>query len=211
MLAPESLRDETAMKAVRALAAALLLAASTVAMAQDAARAEEIVMGKCFVCHGVDGESSSPLFPRLAGQHARYIERQLADYKSGRRASSTMKPMVEDLTQADFKALGAYFEARKPQPHPVADPELAKAGQSLFERGNPNSGMAACASCHGANGAGTATLPRLAGQHALYTENQLKAFNKRERTNDNAVMQSIAGKLSALEMKAVAVYISGLE
>jgi cytochrome c553 len=71
--------------------------------------------------------------------------------------------------------------------------------------------MAACTSCHGANGAGTETLPRLAGQHALYTENQLKAFNKRERTNDNAVMQSIAGKLSALEMKAVAVYISGLE
>ena len=78
-------------------------------------------------------------------------------------------------------------------------------------RGNPYSGVAACAGCHGAKGGGTETLPRLAGQHAQYTENQLKAFNKRERTNDNAVMHSIASKLSELELKSVAAYISGLE
>ena len=83
-------------------------------------------------------------------------------------------------------------------------------GRFVFLRGNPYSGVAACASCHGPKGGGTETLPRLAGQHAQYTENQLKAFNKRERTNDNAVMHGIASKLSELELKAVAAYISGL-
>ena len=193
------------------IASALLVASLAAAAADDAARAEQIVQGKCFICHGADGESSSPVFPRLAGQHARYIERQLADYKSGKRASSTMKPMVEDLSAADFKALGAYFESRKPQAHPVADPELAQVGRFIFVRGNPYSGVAACAGCHGAKGDGTETLPRLAGQHAQYTENQLRAFNKRERTNDNAVMHGIASKLSELELKSVAAYISGLE
>jgi cytochrome c553 len=199
------------MNLVLSLAGALLIAAASSQAADDKARAEEIVQGKCFICHGADGESSSPVFPRLAGQHSRYIERQLADYKSGKRASSAMKPMVEDLSPADFKALGAYFESRKPQAHKVDDPELAQVGRFVFLRGNPYSGVAACAGCHGAKGDGTETLPRLAGQHALYTENQLRAFNKRERTNDNAVMHSIASKLSELELKSVAAYISGLE
>lgn len=199
------------MRRLRILATALLLGTAPLAWADDMKRAEEIVQGKCFVCHGADGESSSPVFPRLAGQHARYIERQLADYKSGRRKSSAMQPMVEDLTPADFKALGLYFESRKPQAHAVADPELAQVGRFIFVRGNPYSGVAACSSCHGAKGGGTETLPRLAGQHAQYTENQLKAFNKRERTNDNAVMHAIASKLSELELKAVSSYISGLD
>jgi cytochrome c553 len=198
------------MRFVLSIAGALLIATASSHGADDK-RAEEIVQGKCFICHGADGESSSPVFPRLAGQHARYIERQLADYKSGKRASSTMKPMVDDLSAADFKALGAYFEARKPQAHKVDDPELAQVGRFVFVRGNPYSGVAACAGCHGAKGDGTETLPRLAGQHAQYTENQLRAFNKRERTNDNAVMHSIASKLSELELKSVAAYISGLE
>ena len=199
------------MRRLSLLALTLLLQAPFVSRADDMKRAEEIVQGKCFVCHGTDGESSSPLFPRLAGQHARYVERQLADYKSGRRKSTTMQPMVDDLSAADFKALGLYFESRKPQAHAVSDPELAQVGRFIFARGNPFSGVAACSTCHGATGGGTETLPRLAGQHAQYTENQLKAFNKRERTNDNAVMHGIASKLSELELKAVAAYLSGLD
>jgi cytochrome c553 len=198
------------MPRILALPLVLLLAAGLPAGAADLARAEEIVQGKCFICHGADGESSSPIFPRLAGQHARYVERQLTDYKSGRRISSTMKPMVDDLSPADFKALGAYFESRKPVAHKVEDAELAQVGRFVYQRGNPYSGVAACVSCHGPNGAGTESLPRLAGQHAQYMENQLKAFDKRERTNDNAVMHSIASKLSELELKAVAAYLSGL-
>lgn len=199
------------MRPLSTLTAILLLCSAPMGWANDQARVDEIVQGKCFICHGADGESSSPVFPRLAGQHARYIERQLADYKSGKRKSSAMQPMVEDLTAADFKLLGAFYESRKPQPHAVADPELAQVGRFVFMRGNPFSGVAACSTCHGPTGGGTETLPRLAGQHAQYTENQLKAFNKRERTNDNAVMQAIASKLSELELKAVSSYISGLD
>lgn len=193
------------------LASALaLIGASSQAQPLSHDRAEEIVQGKCFICHGADGESSSPVFPRLAGQHAGYVARQLTDYQSGRRKSSTMQPMVEGLTADDFAALGRYFEARKPVAHAVDDGELAQVGRFVFLRGNPYSGVPACAGCHGAQAHGTAQLPRLAGQHAQYTENQLKAFNKRERTNDNAVMQGIASKLSELELKAVSVYLSGL-
>ncbi|MCU0774449.1 MAG: cytochrome c4 [Ideonella sp.] len=197
------------------LAAFLVLAAGAFQPAEAAdpkqARVEEIVQGKCFLCHGADGESSSPVFPRLAGQHATYIKRQLADYKSGRRKSTTMQPMVEDLTPEDFAALGAFYESRPTKAHAVDDPELAQVGRFVYMRGNPFSGVASCASCHGPQGHGTETLPRLAGQHAQYVENQLRQFNKRERTNDNAVMHTIASKLTELEMKAVASYVSGLK
>jgi cytochrome c553 len=175
------------------------------------ARGEEIVQAKCFICHGAEGESSSPAFPRLAGQNANYMVRQLTDYKSGRRKSTTMQPMVEDLNEADFKALGVFFATRPTHGHEVADPELAAVGLYIFKHGNPDSGVASCASCHGANAHGSDNLPRLAGQHAQYTLNQLKQFNKRERTNDNAVMHGIASKLTELEAKGVASYISGLK
>ncbi|MDP1534691.1 MAG: cytochrome c, partial [Rubrivivax sp.] len=112
------------MKIKSLLFAALACWALAAAQAADLARAEEIVQAKCFICHGADGESSSPVFPRLAGQHAAYLARQLTDYKSGKRISSAMRPMVVDLTAADFQALGAYFESRKTQAHAVDDPEL---------------------------------------------------------------------------------------
>ena len=199
------------MRYLSTLAATALLAAHAGAWADGAKRAEEIVQGKCSVCHGVDGESSSPAFPRLAGQHARYVERQLADYRSGRRKSSAMQPMVEPLTPEDFPLLGAYFEQQPTFAHPVDDPELAQVGRYIYLRGNADSGVPACASCHGESGQGSATLPRLAGQHASYTERQLKQFGQRERTNDNAVMHAVASRLTALETRAVASYVSGLK
>lgn len=195
----------------RLLAALTLITAIAPAAAADLARAEEIVQGKCFICHGVDGESSSPVFPRLAGQNEVYIVRQLQDYKSGKRVSSAMQPMVSDLADADFVALGRYFASRPTHMHQVEDPELAQVGAFVYKRGNPWSGVAACAGCHGPSGYGTNALPRLAGQHAQYTEKQLREFGSRTRTNDNAVMHSIASKLSELELRAVAAYLSGLK
>jgi len=119
--------------------------------------------------------------------------------------------MVDDLSAADFEALGQYFESRPVQFHPVDDAELAQRGRFIYLHGNPDSAVPACAGCHGAAGQGTATLPRLAGQHAQYTERQLKAFNQRERTHDSAVMHTVAVKLTELELKAVASYLSGLK
>jgi len=197
-----------------AVAVAVVLASGLSAAAQaahDLARAEEIVQGRCFVCHGAEGESSSPLFPRLAGQNAAYLARQLADYQSGRRQNSTMRPMVEGLSPSDFQALGAWFASRPTRGHVVADAELARAGRVVYARGNASAGVSACASCHGDGAHGTATLPRLAGQHAQYIENQLRQFNTRQRNNDQGVMHAVASRLSEHELKAVAAYLSGLE
>nr|MBL8410482.1 cytochrome c4 [Dechloromonas sp.] len=189
----------------------MLANSGTAAEKLDMARAEEIVSGRCFLCHGLEGEAASPVFPRLAGQHAEYIAKQLAEFKSGKRKSDTMKPQSEDLTPAEMKAIGAYFQAKNIGGRPAKDAELLAVGKYVFNRGNQFSGLPACSSCHGAKGLGTPQLPRLAGQHPRYTEDQLKQFNKRERTNDNAVMHTVASKLSELETHAVAEYIATLE
>lgn len=177
----------------------------------DLARAAEISTARCGLCHGVDGDSSSPLYPRLASQHHQYIAKQLADFKAGRRKSDTMASMATDLTQEEMLALGVYFEQKPTKPRLARDVELAGVGRYIFHRGNESSGVAACAGCHGDNGHGTDQLPRLAGQVPRYIEDQLRSFNKRERTNDNAIMHSIASRLTELEIKGVAMYISSLE
>ncbi len=190
---------------------ATLSAAPLLAAEPDAKRAEEIVAGRCSLCHGKDGEAASAVYPRLAGQHAEYIARQLADFKSGKRVSETMKPQAEGLTPEEMAALGAYFEKKKIGGRRVQDADLLAVGKYIFSQGNRYSGLAGCATCHGADGHGTAQLPRLAGQHPRYIEDQLKQFNKRERTNDNAVMHTVASKLTELETHAVAAYIATLD
>lgn len=198
------------MPAHRTLALCLSLAVwPALAGAQD--RAEELVQAQCAVCHGLRGESSSPVFPRLAGQHAEYMARQLADFHSGRRHSSTMKPIVQNLKPEDFALLGQWFEKQPVQAHPPADPALSSAGKVLFHNGNPSNRIPACSICHGDDGAGAENLPRLAGQHELYTLKQLRDFHQRERTNDNRVMHSVARRMTEQEMKAVAAYLSGLK
>lgn len=179
--------------------------------AVDLARAEEIHMGRCFMCHGAEGESSTPLYPRLAGQHYQYVAKQLADFKSGRRASDTMVSMVQELTEEEMTALGVLFEKKPTKPGQARDPELASVGRFIFHRGNEFSGVAACASCHGGDGHGTDQLPRLASQSPRYLESQLKSFNSRQRTNDNEIMHIIASKLTELEIKAVSAYINTME
>ena len=183
---------------------------SVAAWAQaDEARAKKIVGGVCFVCHGMEGESSSEVFPRLAGQHWEYTAKQLENFKSGKRKSTAMADMVAKLTPDEMVALGKFFEKQTVTVEPAKDKALAAVGQYIYHQGNKFSGLASCASCHGAEARGTASLPRLAGQFAAYTETQLKQFNQRERTNDNAVMHAIASRMTPLEMAAVAEYLSG--
>lgn len=177
----------------------------------DLQRAEEIHMGTCFMCHGADGESSTPLYPRLAGQHYQYIARQLANFKAGTRVSSTMSEMVKDLDEADMLALGVFFEGKPTKGQQVRDPQLLEVGRFIYHRGNEFSGVAACAACHGEEAHGSAQLPRLASQGARYVENQLKSFNQRERTSENDVMHSIAANMTELEIKAVSLYVSSLD
>jgi cytochrome c553 len=191
-----------------ASALAVLALAAPARAAPDLARAEAIVQGRCFVCHGIGGESASPLFPRLAGQHAAYVARQLADYQSGRRSSSTMQAMVAGLDSAELLALGAYFASQPTARQAVEDAALAERGRAVYQRAGAASGAAACTSCHGADAHGSDTLPRLAGQHARYIENQLRQFSRGARSHP--VMQAVAGTLTDAELQAVAVYLSSL-
>lgn len=198
------------MRAKKTLVTSLLaLALGSVWAQADQARAEKIVSGSCFMCHGENGESSSEIFPKLAGQHANYIAKQLENFKTGKRKSTAMADMSRRLSVDEMLALGKYFETKKSEPEAVKDQDLAGVGRYIFNSGNRFSGVPACASCHGKDGVGTANLPRLAGQYASYIETQLKLFGQRERTNDNAVMHSIVTNMSPLEMAAVAEYISG--
>lgn len=179
----------------------------------------------CGACHGMDGNSPAPTFPRLAGQHPKYTVKQLKDFQSGRRTNPTMAPMAAGLAEQDMADIAAYFASQKPGVG-LAKPELAKAGEKLFRGGNPSSGLAPCAGCHGPAGAGNAAggFPRLGGQHADYIAVQLRAFRAAgredttgdKRGNDSAkpdekgMMQMVAAKLSDKEIDALASFISGL-
>lgn len=193
----------------RLLVAATLALAGAAGVQADEARARKIIGGSCFLCHGAEGESASEVFPRLAGQNAEYIAKQLANFKSGQRKSTAMTSMVTELSPEDMASLGQFYASRAPHKEAAKDAQLAAVGQYLYHQGNKLSGVAACASCHGADAGGNHALPRLAGQHAAYLDSQLRQFSKRERTNDNAVMHSVVEKMTPLEMAAVAEYLSG--
>lgn len=190
------------------VASAALLGAGGAWAQADEARAKKIAGGSCFLCHGANGESTSEAFPRLAGQHAGYIARQLEAFKSGQRKSTAMADMVARLTPDEMLALGKYYEQMSLPREEAKDPQLAAMGRYIYHNGNKFSGVPACASCHGAAGEGTPTLPRLATQFSGYLHNQLKSFGKRERTTDNAVMHAVVDKMTELEMAAVAEYLS---
>jgi cytochrome c553 len=188
------------------------VAAEPAAAKADPGQAQQIVTKVCAACHGADGNSSSSANPSLAGQHADYIAKQLAEFKSGQRKNPVMLGMTASLSPADMKNLGLYFESQKPKPRAARNAELVKIGQQIYRGGVVAKGIAACASCHGPNGAGMpAQFPRLAGQYAEYTIAQLQAFRTAERGNDPLkMMRMTAAKLSDQEIQAVAEYLAGL-
>ncbi len=183
----------------------------------DPAKAQQIVTQVCAACHGADGNSAIPANPGLAGQHPEYTARQLADFKAqggkpAARPNAVMAGMVANLSAEDMNNLAVYFAAQKPKPRAARGPDLAKEGQGIYRGGILSKSVAACASCHAANGAGMpAQFPRLAGQHAEYTVAQLRAFRSGERANDsNRMMRMVAARLTDREIAAVAEYIAGL-
>ena len=191
------------------LLALLALGLSHSAWAQaDEARAKKIAGGSCFLCHGAMGESTSEIFPRLAGQHAEYIAKQLNAFQSGERKSTAMAEMVKNLKPDEMLALGRYYEKMNASPEPSKEPLLASMGEYIYRNGNKFTGVPACVSCHGEYARGSNALPRLATQIPAYIHTQLKSFNQRKRTNDNAVMHIVAEKMTELEMIAVGEYVS---
>lgn len=190
---------------------ALLLFMAAPAAAADPERGKELASTLCIACHGADGNSPAPTFPKLAGLQPEYIAKQMYEYLDDKRTNELMNPVLESLKPADVEPLAAWFASQKMAPGKVADPKLAAAGEKIFVDGNLDSGVPACMGCHLENGLGNPRFPRLAGQYQEYTLQQMLQFKSGARSNDRGrVMRTIASRMTEEEMKAVAEYIAGL-
>lgn len=198
------------------LSVSLALAAGTVHAAGNAAAGKEkaTTLG-CIACHGEDGNSPNPVWPKLAGQHPSYLAKQIGAFKSGDRKDDAMSPMAMIIaTDEDLADLTAHFAAQALQPGEPAAAEQMVLGQQLYRGGNPAAGVAACSACHGPQGSGNApaNFPRIAGQHAPYVEKALKDYRAGSRASDpNQMMRGVAAKLSDAEIAAVSAYVQGMK
>ena len=172
------------------------------------AKAGQAKAAVCGACHGPDGNSMAPNFPKLAGQGERYLNKQLHDIKSGKRTVLEMTGLLNNLSDQDLADISAYFASQKGSVG-AADPKLVARGEALFRGGNLEKGLPACTGCHAPDGKGNAPagFPHLGGQHAQYVTKQLTDFRKEE---GGRAMRTIARKLSDEDIAAVASYIQGL-
>ena len=189
---------------------ALLLVAPVQAAGNTAAGEKKA--GACIGCHGPNGNSLNPVWPKLAGQGAAYLVKQMADFKSGARKDPIMAGQAAGLSAKDMADLGAYFATQKISAA-SADKSKLTFGQNIYRGGNKAKGVAACIACHGPTGAGNpaAKFPALGSQQSAYIVKTMKDFRTGARSNDdNKMMRDIAGRMSDKEIEAVASYIAGL-
>ncbi len=193
------------------LACSLALAADPPAAAKaDAAKGGALYGAVCTSCHGADGNSGAPIYPKLAQQHPEYIAKQLVEYKSGKRANAIMSGMAAALSEEDARNIGAFLASKAAKPGFAKDKDLATLGEKIYRGGIADRQIPACAGCHSPTGAGIPSqYPRLAGQHAEYTTSQLTQFRDGVRLN-SLQMGQVAAKLNDKEIKALADYIAGL-
>ena len=205
------------------VALAISMGVSGIAAASGNAAAGEEKAVTCGGCHGADGNSMTPTYPKLAGQHEMYLNKQIKDIRDGDRVVGLMAPFVANLTDSDIADIAAYY-AEQRLITGKADPALVTLGEDIYRGGIPESGVPACMACHSPTGFGnqTAGFPVLGGQHATYTADQLKKFREgarhtgdlveTARVNDgeSRMMRDVAYNLKDFEIEAVASYISGL-
>jgi len=201
------------MKKVLLIALALAASAATLYVHADAASdAGKNKAATCGACHGMDGNSSNPQFPKLAGQNASYIQAQLAAFKSGKRQNPIMSGQAAGLSDQDMQAVAAYFSGQTVQPGEAVAGQV-KQGEEIYRNGNAGESVPACLACHGPDGAGNALMkvPALAGQHSAYVVAQLQNYASGSRSTDpNKMMETIAARLTPAEIQAVASYVEGL-
>jgi len=188
--------------------------AVAVAIKPGDATAGQAKAAVCGACHGIDGNSSDPQYPKLAGQSEAYIAHQLASFKAGKRQNPIMLGMATPLSPQDMQNVGAYFASKTSLPG-VADQALVDHGQTLFREGDPTRGIPACMACHSIDGRGNpgAMYPQLTAQHAQYIQATLKAWHDGTVWGDDThsqIMPSIAQKLDANDIAALASYVEGL-
>lgn len=167
-------------------------------------------MQVCSNCHGIDGNSVSPNFPRLAGQTPGYLVAQLENFRSHQRSDPPgfeyMWGISHHLTDDQIKGLAEYFAQQIPQPNAPVDAQLMAAGKAIFENGVPEKEAPPCMSCHGPKAQGIGSFPRLANQHRDYLVKQLHVFQETEG-RPGTPMKQITHLLTVQEMQAVAGYL----
>jgi cytochrome c553 len=207
------------MNLFRIVVAGLIAAFSFAANAQkaDAVKGQTIAGQVCVACHGADGNAAAPVNPKLAGQHADYVYKQLSNFKvkpgaaQAERVNAVMAGFAATLSEQDMRDLAAWFESQKQIPAVgQGDKDSQLRGQKIYRGGIPAQNVPACASCHGPSGAGIPSqYPRIGGQWGEYVEAQMIAFRQGARKN-NAAMSSIAYRMSDRDIKAVSDYIAAL-
>ena len=203
--------------------AALALISTNTISAGDAAKGE-VLSATCIACHGVNGNSMVPTFPKLAGQGEGYIFKQLKDFKASERKDALMAGIVAGLSAGNMADLAAYFSKQTVSQGVASKTTNIALGERLYRGGDKTRGITACIACHGPKGAGipSADFPALASQHAAYTAKQLKDFRQvsinaqtdskaPSRTNDARKMMTVFTKdLTNAEIDALAQYVAGL-
>ncbi len=176
----------------------------------DLAKGEATFAAVCAACHGADGNSGTPAYPKLAQQHPEYLVKQLQEFKSDKRANAIMKGFATALSDEDMKNVAYWVATKKAKPGSATDKQLVMLGERIYRGGIAERQIAACAGCHSPNGAGIPSqYPRLSGQHADYAVAQLTAFRDGVRKN-SLQMNQVAAKLNDREIKAVSDYVAGL-
>ena len=188
------------------LASALFGAGNAAAGPAEAAFLARAVCGNC---HGVDGNSVLPQYPKLAGLQSAYIGKQLREFIAGTRAHELMGPVVSKLVPDEISDLATYSSTQTPAPGKPGDAKLAARGRMVYSQGNPATGLPSCDGCHGPTGTGSPRFPRLAGQHQAYLYKQLNDIRKGRR-NSSPLMRAVSERMSDEEMTAVTTYLSGL-
>ena len=194
------------------LAAAFVGLIPNLLLAQGDAAAGQAKSALCGSCNGADGNSPLAMNPKLAGKSARYMVKQLQDFKSGARAGAIMASMVLSLSDQDMEDIAAWYSSQQPTIQ-GADPESIELAERLYRAGNSEIAVAACSACHSPTGKGNAPagFPSLSGQHAEYTLQQLKDFRSGVRQNDGGeMMRTVVERLTDKELEALASYVSGL-
>jgi cytochrome c553 len=172
----------------------------------------KLVTEVCASCHGEDGNSAAPTFPKLAGQTKEYITKQLNNLIDKKRNNEIMSPIAATLKKSDIAGLADYFSSQKPTPATPDDKKLIAEGEIIFNNGIKEAEVPVCAGCHAPLATGNGLFPRLAGQHADYIVTQLKSFKTGERNNDvSRYMRVVSQRMNEDQMKAVAEYLSGLQ
>jgi len=204
---------------MKKLALILSLLASCSVWAQGNIEAGKAKSQTCVACHGADGNSQLAMYPKIAGQHAKYIEKQLKEFKLGMtsngkqgRMDPVMSGMAMPLSEEDMKDLAAYY-ASLPISHNTTPENVVDAGKVLYTAGDAERGLTACIACHGPRGDGTelSGFPKISGQHADYIKAQLVKFRDGSRGNDmNEMMRDIAKKLTDEDIDTLSKYVGGL-